>query len=135
MTTASVVVKGALVQNSGLLDGGAVTCAVHGNVCRKTGGTDTGGVLRTGIGVVVAGNRRALCAAQGVKDLPTSKQASRVNDFVGLTVKKMSEKRLDRKAPIYFLCRSGVRGLAAAIAMTQAGDVNCFNIAGGFEDL
>ena len=35
--------------------------------------------------------------------------------------------------PIYFLCRSGARSRAAAIAMTRAGFGPCFNIAGGFE--
>lgn len=35
--------------------------------------------------------------------------------------------------PIYFLCRSGVRSKAAAIAMTAAGFGPCYNIAGGFE--
>jgi len=35
--------------------------------------------------------------------------------------------------PIYFLCRSGARSRAAAIAMTAAGFGPCFNIAGGFE--
>ncbi len=34
---------------------------------------------------------------------------------------------------LYFICRSGVRSRAAAIAMTAAGFLNCFNIAGGFE--
>lgn len=36
-------------------------------------------------------------------------------------------------APVYFLCRSGVRSRAAAIAMTAAGYARCYNIAGGFE--
>lgn len=40
---------------------------------------------------------------------------------------------LDRDGPIYFLCRSGVRSKAAAIAMTGAGYQACFNVAGGFE--
>ncbi len=35
--------------------------------------------------------------------------------------------------PLYFLCRSGARSRAAAIAMTQAGFGPCYNIAGGFE--
>lgn len=35
--------------------------------------------------------------------------------------------------PVYFLCRSGARSRAAAIAMTEAGLGPCFNIAGGFE--
>ena len=36
-------------------------------------------------------------------------------------------------APVYFLCRSGVRSRHAAIAMTAAGYTKSFNIAGGFE--
>jgi rhodanese-related sulfurtransferase len=34
---------------------------------------------------------------------------------------------------IYFLCRSGVRSLAAAQAMADAGFPDVYNIAGGFE--
>jgi rhodanese-related sulfurtransferase len=37
------------------------------------------------------------------------------------------------QGPIYFLCRSGARSRAAAIAMTEAGFSPCFNVAGGFE--
>jgi rhodanese-related sulfurtransferase len=36
-------------------------------------------------------------------------------------------------APLLFLCRSGARSRAAAIAMTKAGYGPCFNIADGFE--
>ena len=36
-------------------------------------------------------------------------------------------------APLFFLCRSGARSRAAAIAMTEAGYGPCFNIAEGFE--
>lgn len=36
-------------------------------------------------------------------------------------------------APILFLCRSGVRSQAAAIAMTRLGYTACYNIAHGFE--
>ncbi len=39
----------------------------------------------------------------------------------------------DKSAPVYFLCRSGARSRAAAIAMTAAGYEHCFNVAGGFE--
>lgn len=39
----------------------------------------------------------------------------------------------DKSAPIYFLCRSGARSRAAAIAMTAAGYTHCYNVAGGFE--
>lgn len=35
--------------------------------------------------------------------------------------------------PVYLLCRSGVRSLAAAKALTEAGFGPCYNIAGGFE--
>jgi rhodanese-related sulfurtransferase len=36
-------------------------------------------------------------------------------------------------APLFFLCRSGARSRAAAIAMTAAGYGPCFNIKDGFE--
>jgi len=39
----------------------------------------------------------------------------------------------DKAAPILFLCRSGARSKAAAMAMTAAGYSRCYNIAGGFE--
>jgi rhodanese-related sulfurtransferase len=39
----------------------------------------------------------------------------------------------DRDAPILFLCRSGARSRAAAIAMTGRGYRRCYNIATGFE--
>lgn len=35
--------------------------------------------------------------------------------------------------PLYFICRSGARSRAAAIAATAAGLGPCFNVAGGFE--
>jgi rhodanese-related sulfurtransferase len=37
------------------------------------------------------------------------------------------------QTPILFLCRSGARSRAAAMAMTRAGFAKAFNIAGGFE--
>ncbi len=39
----------------------------------------------------------------------------------------------DTNASLLFLCRSGARSQAAAIAMTAAGYSKCFNVAGGFE--
>jgi rhodanese-related sulfurtransferase len=39
----------------------------------------------------------------------------------------------DKTAPVLLLCRSGARSRAAAIALTQAGFDQAFNIAGGFE--
>ncbi|WP_417688744.1 rhodanese-like domain-containing protein [Roseibium sp.] len=59
--------------------------------------------------------------------------AAPVNDFVDQLAKKITEKGLDQSAPIYFLCRSGVRSQSAAKAMTEAGFTHCYNIAGGFE--
>jgi rhodanese-related sulfurtransferase len=40
---------------------------------------------------------------------------------------------IDKSAPVIFLCRSGVRSKAAAIAMTKLGYGRCYNLAGGFE--
>jgi len=39
----------------------------------------------------------------------------------------------DTRTPVLFLCRSGARSRAAAMAMTRAGYEKAFNIAGGFE--
>jgi rhodanese-related sulfurtransferase len=39
----------------------------------------------------------------------------------------------DKNAPVLLLCRSGGRSRAAAIALTEAGFAQAFNIAGGFE--
>ena len=39
----------------------------------------------------------------------------------------------DKEAPLYFICRSGQRSRAAAIALAQAGYRHCYNVAGGFE--
>ena len=38
-----------------------------------------------------------------------------------------------KDAPLLFLCRSGARSRAAAIAMTEAGFGPCFNVRDGFE--
>jgi rhodanese-related sulfurtransferase len=39
----------------------------------------------------------------------------------------------DPRAQVMVICRSGARSRAAAIALTQAGFTQAFNIAGGFE--
>ena len=39
----------------------------------------------------------------------------------------------DRDAPVFLLCRSGARSRAAAIALTEAGYRNCYNVTEGFE--
>lgn len=54
-------------------------------------------------------------------------------DFQGSTSRAIRNAGADASTPIVFLCRSGTRSRAAAIAMTQAGFAHAFNIAGGFE--
>ena len=54
-------------------------------------------------------------------------------EFVAAVSDQLVKKGLDQDAPIYFLCRSGVRSQAAAIALTQVGYTQCFNISDGFE--
>ena len=39
----------------------------------------------------------------------------------------------EKDAPIIFLCRSGVRSIAAAEAATKAGYAKCYNVLEGFE--
>lgn len=39
----------------------------------------------------------------------------------------------DRDTPLYFICRTGGRSRAAAIAATAAGYRRCYNVANGFE--
>lgn len=39
----------------------------------------------------------------------------------------------DRSTALYFLCRSGVRSLAAARTMSALGYTRCFNVTDGFE--
>jgi rhodanese-related sulfurtransferase len=49
-------------------------------------------------------------------------------DEVGAALKGAS-----RDVPVLFLCRSGARSRAAAVAMTKAGFSQAYNVAGGFE--
>ena len=56
-----------------------------------------------------------------------------VADFCATLEQALGSNTVPRDAPLYFLCRSGVRSKAAASAMTAAGYSNCFNVAGGFE--
>jgi rhodanese-related sulfurtransferase len=51
--------------------------------------------------------------------------------FVGETAQALGN--ISPDTPVLFLCRSGVRSRAAAIAMTRAGFTRAYNIAGGFE--
>lgn len=52
-------------------------------------------------------------------------------NFADEVASSLGEARKD--APVLFLCRSGARSRAAAIALTAQGFTRCYNIAGGFE--
>lgn len=54
-------------------------------------------------------------------------------NFAASLENALRDKDAGRDAPVLFLCRSGARSRAAAIAMTRAGHTQCFNIADGFE--
>ena len=47
--------------------------------------------------------------------------------------RQCEEAGVGRGGAVYFLCRSGVRSMHAAIAMTAGGFGPCFNVAQGFE--
>ena len=53
--------------------------------------------------------------------------------FVQQMIEVLKRNSYQPGAPLFFLCRSGARSRAAAIAMTEAGYGPCFNIAEGFE--
>lgn len=46
---------------------------------------------------------------------------------------QLRAKGIGEDQPMLFLCRSGQRSKAAAIAMTEQGFTRCYNVAGGFE--
>ena len=48
-------------------------------------------------------------------------------------VDEVEAQGLPADAPVLLLCRSGVRSLSAAVALTRAGFGPCINIADGFE--
>jgi rhodanese-related sulfurtransferase len=54
-------------------------------------------------------------------------------DFAARLLNILRAREVSATAPILFLCRSGARSRAAAIALTQAGQGHCYNIAEGFE--
>lgn len=53
--------------------------------------------------------------------------------FVERLVAQLQDRGLDQSCQMHFLCKTGVRSLAAARAMYAAGYENTFNILGGFE--
>lgn len=54
-------------------------------------------------------------------------------DFATKLSQQVEARGGSKETPLVFLCRSGVRSLAAAKAMSGAGHPNSYNIAGGFE--
>ena len=54
-------------------------------------------------------------------------------NFVAQLQDKLQAAGANTESKLCFLCRSGVRSLAAAEAMSAAGFANSFNISGGFE--
>ena len=54
-------------------------------------------------------------------------------DFAPHLLQVLRARGLPASAPVLFLCRSGARSRAAAMALTKAGQEHCYNIAEGFE--
>jgi len=59
--------------------------------------------------------------------------APAVTDFAEQLSALLDQNGVSKDAELYFLCRSGARSQSAAVALTEAGYTNCFNVAGGFE--
>jgi rhodanese-related sulfurtransferase len=58
---------------------------------------------------------------------------ARNDQFETQVAAELQARGADSDTAIVFLCRSGVRSLAAANALAARGYSRCFNIAGGFE--
>jgi len=54
-------------------------------------------------------------------------------EFDQAVAERLKAEGATASTPIAFMCRSGARSKAAAIAMTARGFAKCFNVAGGFE--
>jgi rhodanese-related sulfurtransferase len=54
-------------------------------------------------------------------------------DFVGKLSGLLETAGVSKDAEVFFICRSGARSRAAAVAMTDAGYTRCRNVAEGFE--
>jgi rhodanese-related sulfurtransferase len=99
------------------------------------------GVKSTANAVLVDVRTQAEWNFVGVPDLSSAEkqpvlvewQVFPTMDLNASFVDAVSAAAPDKSAPIYFLCRSGARSKSAAIAMTQAGYAECYNIAQGFE--
>ena len=54
-------------------------------------------------------------------------------DFETAVVQHLQAVGANKSTPVFFLCRSGARSMAAAIALSMAGYENCYNVKDGFE--
>lgn len=54
-------------------------------------------------------------------------------DFVEDVVSHLQNRKTDKDAPVFMLCRSGARSMSAAMALTARGYTNVFNVEQGFE--
>lgn len=61
---------------------------------------------------------------------PAMQQA---DDFAPRLIAALVSRGAESSTPVLFLCRSGARSRAAAVALTAAGWSRCYNIADGFE--
>jgi rhodanese-related sulfurtransferase len=55
------------------------------------------------------------------------------SNFAEELAKDLRGRGVKTNTPVLFLCRSGVRSRAAAVALTEVGFTRCLNITGGFE--
>ena len=90
-----------------------------------------------GHGVIVDCRTVAEWTAVGIPDVASLVLAEWQPPFPGAIdtdfVTGLGETGLLPETPIYFLCRSGQRSMAAASAAAAAGFTNAFNIVHGFE--
>ena len=107
---------------------------------------DTWATLRdNGSAVLVDVRTRAEWSFVGVTDLtglnkeplmvewqnfPTMERNLQFTTDVDAQLQALGTKKTD---PVFFLCRSGARSQASAIALTEFGYSACYNVAGGFE--
>jgi rhodanese-related sulfurtransferase len=54
-------------------------------------------------------------------------------DFTAHLIAALTDRGAEPSTPVLFLCRSGARSRAAAIALSGAGWSRCYNISDGFE--
>lgn len=53
--------------------------------------------------------------------------------FASAVDEQLQQLGVTKQDPVFFICRSGQRSQASAIAMTELGYSACYNVAGGFE--